>query len=60
LGLLIYLLFSVYPYLTLLISPASGNDISILSGAFTTLIWPVAYGILMISALHYRLRGIRL
>lgn len=60
LGLLIYLVLGLYPYLALLLSPARGSDFSMLSATLTTFIWPVAYGILMISTLYYRLRGIRL
>ncbi|NIS79577.1 MAG: hypothetical protein GTO14_05075 [Anaerolineales bacterium] len=59
-GFLIYLAYGLYPYLTLFLSPASSLDFSMLGSALTSFIWPVAYGLLMISALYYRLRGIRL
>jgi hypothetical protein len=39
---------------------SSGIDWAILGGILPSLIWPVAHGVLMISAIYYRLKGIRL
>ncbi len=39
---------------------SSGIDWEILGSILLSLIWPVAHGVLMISAIYYRLKGIRL
>lgn len=56
LGVVIYL---IYLYLRLR-SYTIGFDLSVLTGAAITFLWPLVSGVLMISALYYRLRGIRL
>lgn len=60
LGVLIYLIYSFWPYLSLFFLSPGGFDVSILAGSTMFLIWPLAHGALMISTLYYRLRGIRL
>ncbi len=47
------------PLLGLLLSLAGGFDLRLLGGALVSLLWPSAYGALIISSLYYRLRGIR-
>lgn len=39
---------------------SSGFDLANLGSILPSLIWPVAHGVLMISAIYYRLKGIRL
>lgn len=39
---------------------SSAIDLAVLSGFIPSFIWPVAHGALMISAIYYRLKGIRL
>jgi hypothetical protein len=60
LGVLIYLLYTFWPYLNWFLLSPGGFDAGILAGTATSLIWPLVNGALMISALYYRLRGIRL
>jgi hypothetical protein len=58
-GVIFYLLVAFFPYLRLVFS-AAGFDLSILTGIAVNFLWPLVSGVLMISALYYRLRGIRL
>lgn len=60
LGVLIYLAFTFWPFLNWFLLAPGGLDASVLAGSATSLIWPLVSGALMISALYYRLRGIRL
>ncbi len=39
---------------------SSGIKLAILGSILSSLIWPVAHGVLLISAIYYRLKGIRL
>jgi len=52
-GVLPYVVFALLPIL-------QGPGIRALGATLLSLVWPVAFGVLMISALYYRLRGIRL
>lgn len=59
LGVLFYLLLRFFPVIQLLMLGA-GFDGAFLGVSLLSLIWPVAYGVLMIGSLYYRLRGIQL
>jgi hypothetical protein len=58
-GILVYLAYQMRIFLPLL---AFGADYgtSWVSSALLTIVWPVAYGVLMLGTLYARLRGIRL
>jgi cytochrome bd-type quinol oxidase subunit 2 len=59
LGSVAYLSLSVFPYLAAFIFSV-GFDPAFLISFLPTLLWPLAYGVLMIGAMYYRLKGIRL
>jgi MFS family permease len=58
-GVVGYLGYLVYSNLGFYLT-SSGIDLAILGGILPSLIWPVVHGVLMISAIYYRLKGIRL
>jgi hypothetical protein len=58
-GVVLYLLVAIFPYLRLIFS-ATGFDLSVLASIAVAFLWPLVSGVLMLSALYYRLRGIRL
>jgi hypothetical protein len=39
---------------------AGGASVGIASSRIFAVLWPLVYGVLMVSTLYYRLRGIRL
>lgn len=59
LGVLVYLLYRFFPLLQWLLM-GGGLDGMFLGSSFLGLLWPIAYGILMIGSLYYRLKGIQL
>jgi hypothetical protein len=59
-GVLLYGLIRVAPFGIFMIFGAGGFDPGLLLRAGTGLLWPLAYGALMIGTLFYRLRGIRI
>jgi hypothetical protein len=59
LGVLIYLLYRFFPLLQWLLM-GGGLDGMFLGTSFLSLLWPIAYGVLMIGSLYYRLKGIQL
>lgn len=58
LGVLIYIAIRAAPYLGFLL--LGGGDARFLGSVLLEFLWPLAYGVVMISTLYYRLRGIRL
>jgi hypothetical protein len=58
-GVLVYLFTRLTPFFPLL---AYGPDLGMswVSGALLSVVWPVAYGVLMLGTLYARLKGIRL
>ena len=59
-GVLLYGLFRIGPYLLFLSATPGGLQPTLLLGAGASLLWPLAYGALMIGTLFYRLREIRI
>ncbi len=59
LGTIAYISLSVFPYLTALIF-GMGFDPVFLIRFFPTLVWPLAYGALIVGTMYYRLKGVRL
>jgi len=59
LGTIAFILLSVLPYLTAFIF-GMGFDPAYLITFLPTLLWPLAYGALMIGTMYYRLKGIRM
>ncbi len=59
-GIALYALVRVAPLGLFMIFGAGGFDPRLLFSAGTSLLWPLAYGVLMIATLFYRLRGIRI
>lgn len=59
LGTLAYMLLSVFPYLAAFIF-GIGFDPAFLISFLPTLLWPLAYGVLMIGTMYYRIKGIQL
>lgn len=59
-GVILYGLIQVAPFGLFMILGAGGTDPRLLLRAGTSLLWPLAYGALMIGTLFYRLRGIRI
>jgi hypothetical protein len=58
-GVLAYLLYRFFPFLHWFMLSGS-LDGTFLGTSLLSLIWPIAYGVLMIGSLYYRLKGIRL
>ena len=59
-GVLVYGLFRMAPFGLLTILGSGGVDPVLLLRASAGLLWPLAYGVLMIGTLFYRLREIRI
>jgi len=60
LGVLAYGLIRIAPFGLFMIFGSGGFDPGLLLRAGSSLLWPLAYGALMIGTLFYRLRGIRI
>ncbi len=59
LGTFAYMLLSVFPYLAAFIF-GMGFDPAFFISFLPTLLWPLAYGVLMIGTMYYRIKGIQL
>jgi cytochrome bd-type quinol oxidase subunit 2 len=59
LGAVAYMSLSVFPYLAVFIFGV-GFDPAVLISFLPILLWPLAYGVIMIGTMNYRLKGIRL
>ena len=59
LGSIAYISLSVFPYLAAFIFGV-GFDTAFLISFLPALLWPLAYGVLMIGTMYYRLKGIQL
>jgi cytochrome bd-type quinol oxidase subunit 2 len=59
LGTVAYMSLSVFPYLAVFIFNV-GFDRAVLISFLPILLWPLAYGVIMIGTMNYRLKGIRL
>jgi hypothetical protein len=60
LGAAIYLAIQVIPFLRWMLFTGGDSNLAEFGGSLISFVWPVAYSVLIISALYYRLRGIRL
>jgi hypothetical protein len=60
LGAVVYLASQVFPFLRWALLTAGDSNLAEFGGSLVSFIWPVAYSVLIISSLYYRLRGIRL
>jgi len=59
-GVLLFGLIRIAPFGLFMLSGAGGFDLGLLLRAGSGLLWPLAYGALMIGTLFYRLQGVRI
>ncbi len=59
-GVLLFGLIRIAPFGLFMLSGAGGFDLGLLLRTGSGLLWPLAYGALMIGTLFYRLQGIRI